>query len=136
VASPPVASDPVAAIRQCRDDALTVLQAAIDQVERQIAATTERGPFLTRLLERDRALIDEANAIDSAATDAVLALPELIQAAGTLSSLAKKMTTVAQNLPQVTKLLDTTASILTLGQQFADTVAKASNKSSAASKTG
>jgi hypothetical protein len=128
VADRPAAADPVAAIRQCRDDALTTLQAAIDQVERQIAATTERGPFLTRLLERERALIDEANAIDAAATDAVLALPDVIQAASTLSSLTKEMTTVAQNLPQVTKLLETTASILNLGQKFADSLAKASSK--------
>jgi hypothetical protein len=88
------------------------------------------------LLERDRALIDEANAIDAAATDEVLALPGVIQAASTLSSLAQKMKKVAQNLPQVTKLLDNTASILNLGQQFADSLANASSKSSAASKAG
>jgi len=136
VANSPSGADPIAAIRQSRDDALAALQAATDEVERRIAATTQRGPFLSRLIERDRALISEANAIDAAATDAVLALPEVIQAASTLSSLAQKMKKVAQQLPQATKLLDNTASVLSLAQKFGDTLANATNKASAASKAG
>ena len=73
-----------------------------NQVERQIAAATERGPFLTRLLERDRVLFDEANAIDAGQPTRLLGLPEVIQAGEyVVLSLPREITMVARNLPQV-----------------------------------
>lgn len=126
----PAVSRGVATIRQSRDDALDALEEAINRVEHEIATTSEVGLFLTRLADRDDALTNEAAAIRRAATDAVLALPAVIQATATLTDLAGKMRDVAGTLPSVTDALTTTASILSLGQQFVDTIVNAQKKSS------
>jgi hypothetical protein len=110
--SPPLTLDDVVdAIRQARDLVLAVVEQSISVVENQIAATTQRGPMLQRLADRDDALINEAAAIRAAATDTVLALPE-------------------KNLPNTTKTLTTTVEALSLGQKFVDTIVTAQSKSS------
>lgn len=112
----------VARIRKSRDDALRVLEIATIKVEDEIAATVQSGPYLTRLAARENALINEAAAISRAATDAVLALPEVIRAASSLKKTSDKLVNVSKNLPNTTDILKVTASILSLGQQFVDLI--------------
>ena len=128
---PPSNLDDVAAqLRKSRDSALDALEVAIDKVEHEIATTDQTGPFLKRLVDRDDALINEAAAVRQAATDAVLALPEVIQAVSTLTNVSQKMQKVAKNLPAATDVLTTTAAVLSLGQQFVDLIANAQKKPS------
>lgn len=110
-------------IRSSRDMALDALEDSLISVGNEIAETTIVGPFLTRLTTRNTALMNEAAAIRAAATDAVLALPEIITAAAALNRLSAKMETAAQALPNATNLLSGTATVLSLGQQFADLLA-------------
>jgi hypothetical protein len=69
--------------------------------------------------------VNQSDAIETAATDAVLALPEVIAAAATLNLLAAQMKTTAQQLPRATHVLATTATVLALCQQFSGTLANA-----------
>jgi len=116
-------ADVVARIRKSRDDALSVLEVATIKVEDEIAATVQPGLYLTRLAARENALINEAAAISRAATDAVLALPEVIRTASSLKKTSDKLVNVAKDLPHATDILKVTASILSLGQQFIDLIA-------------
>ena len=112
-------------IRNNRDTALDALEVAISRVGREIAHTTTTGPYMDQITKRYRDLMSEASAIEAAATDAVLALPSIMAAAGKLSSLATRMDTVAKKLPSATNVLGQTATILSLGQQIADLIANA-----------
>lgn len=129
--SPPLTLDDVVdAIRQARDLVLAVVEQSISVVENQIAATTQRGPMLQRLADRDDALINEAAAIRAAVTDTVLALPEVQNAEKALTKISQDMQKVAKILPNTTKTLTTTADALSLGQKFVDTIVTAQSKSS------
>jgi hypothetical protein len=121
-----IASD----LRKSRDDSLAALQVAIDRVEHEIATTDQVGPFLKRLADRDDALVNEAAALRAAATEAVLALPEVMQAATALTSVSQRIQKVAQRLPAAKDVLATTAATLSLGQQFVDLIVNAQKKSS------
>jgi hypothetical protein len=112
-------------IRNSRDAALAALDGSISTVGNQIAQITTTGPYLDQLTNRYHDLMTQRNAIFAAATDAVLSLPSVIAAAATLNSLASQMTTVAHALPAATNVLTGSASVLSLGQQFADTLATA-----------
>lgn len=129
MANAPKLDNVAADLRKSRDDALTALQGAIDRVEDEIATTDQKGPFLKRLADRDDALVNEAAAVRAAATDTVLGLPEVIQAAATLANVSQQMQTVARNLPTATDVLTTTATVLSLGQQFVDLVVNVQAKS-------
>jgi hypothetical protein len=74
-------------------------------------------------------LVNEAAALRAAATDAVLALPEVTQAATALTSVSQRMQKVAQRLPAAKDVLATTAATLSLGQQFVDLIVNAQKKS-------
>jgi hypothetical protein len=127
----PTFEDVIATIRQARDLALAVVEHSISVIENQIAATTQRGPMLQRLADRDDALISEAAAIRAAATDTVLALPAVQQASQTLTKISQDMQKVAKNLPSVTEeALTTTADALSLAQKFVDTIVTAQSKPS------
>jgi hypothetical protein len=112
-------------IRNSRDAALAALDGSISVVGNQIAQTTTTGPYLDQLTTRYHDLMTQRNAIFAAATESVLSLPSVIAAAATLNSLANQMKTVAQALPAATNILTGSASVLSLGQQFADTLATA-----------
>jgi hypothetical protein len=112
-------------IRNARDTALAVLKSSIDVVAKKIELATD--PDEAALNQRLDDLMNQRDAIETAATDAVLALPEVIAAAATLTTLAAQMTTIAQQLPTATHVLTTTATVLLLGQQFSQTVANAHN---------
>ena len=55
----------------------------------------------------------------------MLALPNVVDAAATLANLSGQMTTAAAAIPNATDLLSKTATLLSLGQQFADVIATA-----------
>jgi voltage-gated potassium channel Kch len=112
-------------IRASRDTALSALGVAFDAVGQEIARTTQTGAFLDRLTDRHDALRDERAAVRDAAVEAVLALPEVVTAANTLAGLSDKMQAVAAVLPTATDILNKTATVLSLAQQFVDLVATA-----------
>jgi len=112
-------------VRNSRDVALAALDASISVVGSQIAQTTTTGPLLDQLTTRYHELMTQRNAILAAATTAVLNLPSVIAAAAELNILANQMKTVARALPTATSVLTGSASVLSLGQQFADTLATA-----------
>lgn len=116
-------------LRRSRDDSLAALQVAIDRVEHEIAITDLVGPFLKRLADRDDALVNEAAAVREATTDAVLALPEVMQAAVKLANVSQQMQKVAEKLPTVKDVLTNTATALSLSQQFVDLIVNAQKKS-------
>jgi hypothetical protein len=120
---PPAAT--VDDIRSHRDTALEALGIALVKVGDQIAQTTASGPTLDQLTRRNQDLMDQRAAIRAAATDEVLALPAVIAAATALGALSAEMKTVAQALPAAASLLTGAATVLSLGQQFADLIAKA-----------
>jgi hypothetical protein len=115
----------IAEIRAARDSVLQGINAALNAVGNEIAQTAQTGPYLDALTKRYEDLRSERAAIFAAATEAVLSLPGVVAAVGELSGLAQRMTQTAGELPQATKLLQTASSILSLGQQFANTVANA-----------
>jgi hypothetical protein len=119
----------IANIRASRDTALAALDTSISVLGNQIAQTTTTGPYLDQLTTRYHELMTQRNAIFAAATDAVLRLPSVIAAAATLNSLASQMKTAAQALPAATNVLTGSASVLSLGHQFADTLATARQSS-------
>jgi hypothetical protein len=112
-------------IRSSRDAALAATSDALFAISQEIATTTTTGLFLDRLTKRHQDLINERAAIREAATDLVLALPEVIAAAQTLNDVATEMLAEAGALPSATNILTSTAKILTLGQNFVDTIASA-----------
>ena len=118
-------SDQIDEIRSSRDAALDALDTSIISIGDRIAVTTTVGPFLDQLTKRHQDLVREHDAISRAATDAVLALPTVIAAAAALRTLSASMQMTAQDLPNATKVLTTTAKILSLGQQFVDLIATA-----------
>ena len=107
-------------IRQARDNALAALKSAIKAVSRKIERTTDSDDELEAQLE---ALMDQREAIEAAATDAVLALPQVIAAAAKLNALSAEMKATAQELPIATNALTKTAAVLALGQQFSEVLA-------------
>ena len=107
-------------IRQARDNALAALGSAIKAVSRKIERTTDSDDELEAQLE---ALMDQREAIEAAATDAVLALPQVIAAAAKLNALSAEMKATAQELPIATNALTKTAAVLALGQQFSEVLA-------------
>jgi len=113
-------------IRNSRDRALAALGVAVTSIGDEIAATTQTGPYLDQLTKRYQDLMNERSAIRAAATDAVLALPSVLQAAATLNSLSSQMKKTAQALPKATHVLTTATAVLSLGQQFADAIANVS----------
>lgn len=117
--------DPIAAIGQRRDDALASIDAAANALSQDIANTTQTGPYLTQLTQRYQDLLAERNAIFMAATDDVLKLPSVIQAAGQLGAIAARMKAIATTLPAATNVLAEATGILSLGQQFAGVIATA-----------
>ena len=107
-------------IRNARDTALAALKSSIDAVATQLElATSPDGAALNQRLDD---LMNQRDAIETAATDAVLALPEVIAAAAALNALAAQMNTTARQLPAATNVLTTTATVLALGQQFSGTL--------------
>lgn len=103
-------------IRNARDTALAALKSSIDAVATQLELAT--SPDEAALDQRLDDLMNQRAAIETAATDAVLALPEVIAAAAALNALAAQMNTTARQLPAATNVLTTTATVLGLGQQF------------------
>lgn len=99
--SRPAAADPAAAIRQCWYDALTTLQAAIESGRAPDSRHNRTRPLSDPLAGARPRAVRRSQRDRCWATDAVLGLPEVIQAARTLSSLAEEITMVARNLPQV-----------------------------------
>ena len=112
-------------IRNARDTALAALKSSIDAVSKKIEIAT--GPGEAALSQRLDDLMNQREAIETAATEAVLALPEVIAAAATLNRLAARMKTTAQQLPAATNVLTTTATVLSLAQQFSQAVANVHN---------
>lgn len=121
MARPPTVDD----IRASRDRAVSALEDSLISVGNEIAQTTTTGPFLNRLTKRNQDLMNGAAAIRAAATDAVLALSSVAEAAATLITLSTQMRTAAGALPAATNVLVRTATVLSLGQQFADLIASA-----------
>jgi uncharacterized protein involved in exopolysaccharide biosynthesis len=107
-------------IRNDRDTALAALKFSIDAVATQLELAT--SPDEAALNQRLDDLMTQRDAIETAATDAVLALPEVIAAAAALNALAAQMNTTARQLPAATSVLTTTATVLALGQQFSGTL--------------
>jgi hypothetical protein len=103
-------------IRNARDTALAALKSSIDAVATQLELAT--SPDEAALDQRLDELMNQRATIETAATDAVLALPEVIAAAAALNALAAQMNTTARQLPAATNVLTTTATVLALGQQF------------------
>jgi hypothetical protein len=122
-------------IRKSRDTALNALEDSLTAVGNEIAVTTTTGPVLTRLTTRNTDLMNTAAGIRAAATDVVLALPSVVAAAATLSGLSSQMKTTAATLPAVTNFLTGTATVLSLGQQFADVIAGSQKSAPAPAKT-
>ncbi len=110
-------------IRDARDTALAALKSSIDAVATQLELAT--SPDEAALNQRLDDLMNQRDAIETAATDAVLALPEVIAAAAAMNALAAQMRTTAQQLPTATNVLTTTATVLALGQQFSGALANA-----------
>jgi hypothetical protein len=115
--------DPIDQIRASRDEALQALDAAFNAIGREVARTTKTGPYLDRLTDRYDDLDKERSAILEGATDAVLALPEVVAAAAKLGGLSSQMTRTAAALPNATAALNTATAILSLGQRFVDLIA-------------
>ena len=111
-------------IRNSRDTALAALDSSVTAVRRQIEQTTVPDPELSGQMQK---LTKQRAAIRAAATDAVLALPDVIAAAASLNTLSRKMQAAAQALPDATKVLTAAATILALGQQFSDKLTNAQN---------
>jgi conjugal transfer/entry exclusion protein len=104
-------------IRDSRDTALAALNSSVTAVRKQIQQTTAPNQEQANRLQN---LTTVRTDIRAAATEAVLALPEVIAAAAKLNTLATDMKTVAQALPNASKVMTTTATILAFGQQFLD----------------
>lgn len=114
-------------IRTSLNTALAALDTSIDVLSNQITQTPN-GPLFKQLMARHDDLVDERNAILAAATEAVLELPQVVAAAATLNALANQMNAVAQNLPNVTNVINALAgstSVLSSAQHFANTLATA-----------
>jgi hypothetical protein len=111
-------------IRQARDTALAALGSAIETVGRKIELATGPDDELETQLD---ALMQQREAIETAATDTVLALPQVMAAAAALNALSVQMETSAQELPVATNALTKTAAVLALSQQFSQVVADARN---------
>ena len=111
-------------IRQARDTALAALESAIETVGRKIELATGSDDELETQLD---ALMQQREAIETAATDTVLALPQVMAAAAALNALSVQMETSAQELPVATNALTKTAAVLALSQQFSQVVADARN---------
>jgi ABC-type branched-subunit amino acid transport system ATPase component len=110
-------------IRNIRDTALAALKSSIDAVAKKIELAT--SPDEAALNQRLDDLMNQRAAIETAVTDAALALPEVIAAAAALNTLAAQMKTTAQQLLAVTNVLTTTATVLALGEQFSGALANA-----------
>ncbi len=124
---PPLSS--IDDIRKCRDAALESLGAAVTSLGDEIALTTDTGPYLDQLTRRYQDLMNERAAIREMATDAVLALRAVIEAATQLNSLSTQMRRTAQQLPNATSVLAIATTVLSLGQQFTDLIAQATRTS-------
>jgi len=109
-------------IRQARDTALAALRSVIKAVSRKIELTTGPDDALEAQLD---ALMEQHEAIEAAATDAVLALPEVIAAAAALNALSAEIKAAAQELPLAANALTKAAAVLALGQQFSQKFEKA-----------
>jgi hypothetical protein len=115
-------------------DALEVVleeqrDASIDAVSKKIEVAT--GPAGAALNQRLDDLMNQRDAIETAATDAVLAPTRGHCGGATLKSLAAQMKTTAQQLPAATHVLtatatvlSTTETVLSLGKQFSGTAAR------------
>ncbi|HEU0157442.1 MAG TPA: hypothetical protein VFQ82_15325 [Stellaceae bacterium] len=114
-------------IRNARDAALDALADAVATIGNQIAQTTTTGPFLDQLTKRYQDLMNERSMIRAAATETVLSLPAVIAAAAQLTQLSTDMKRTAQELSDATTTLNKATTILSLGQQFSDVLASASN---------
>jgi hypothetical protein len=80
-------------LRSARDTALAALKSSIDASAKEIEVATD--PDEAALNQRLDNLVNQSDAIETAATDAVLALPEVIAAAATLHALSAQMTKTA-----------------------------------------
>jgi hypothetical protein len=111
------------AIRAARDAQLEGLGVAIDRVRQEIARYSRNDAYLDRLVTRRTTLTNEMAAVRAAATDEVLALPGVIDAAGRLGALGKQMQDRAAEMPRAKDLLTKASQILTIAQKFIDLVA-------------
>jgi hypothetical protein len=118
---PPTIDD----IRNARDTALVALDSVLDDIEDEISQTTKKDAHLAELTKQKEALQAKYKAVSDAATEAVLALPEVIAAASTLKKVSTDMDAKAKQLPGTTTNLDKAAAVLSLGQQFRDVIANA-----------
>ena len=104
--------------------AVEALEAAIDEIERQIANTGE-GPARDKLLDQARALSAKVGEITEAANDEILRLPEVARAVGRLESAADEMKAVADEMRAVTDKIANGAKVLGLGTEFVEIFAQA-----------
>jgi hypothetical protein len=118
---PPTIDD----IGNARDTPLVALDSVLDDIEDEISQTTKKDAHLAELTKQKEALQAKYKAVSDAATEAVLALPEVIAAASTLKKLSTDIDAKARQLPSTTTNLDKAAAILSLGQQFRDVIANA-----------
>jgi hypothetical protein len=81
-------------IRRSRDAALDALDSVLDEIDDEIAQTTKTGAYLNQLTKRKQDLSNGYAAISTAATEAILALPNVIAAAATLNTLSAQMKTI------------------------------------------
>jgi hypothetical protein len=107
-------------IRNARDTALAALESAIQAISRKIELSAGPDAALNSQLD---ALMNQREVIETAATDAVLALPAVIAAAATLNALSTQMRITAQELPAATNVLTKAAVVSALGQQFSQVIA-------------
>ena len=119
-------------IRASRDSVLSGLSAALDRVNREIAATTQVGPYLERLGNRQQDLLDEMRAVRASATDQILALPQVRAARAQLTAIGDRMMKRSKELVRATNLLGKAGEILALGQSFSDLLAGAQKRGASA----
>lgn len=115
----------VADILKSRDQALSSLDDAIDEITNEIAITTANNFYLRHLTKQCQDLVNQKTAILDATDQRILNLPQVIKAYNQLNALSLDMKATAEELPAATDALAKTSEILTLGQQYVNLIANA-----------
>ena len=106
-----------------RDAALRSLNNAIDKISNEIAITTTNNLYLKQLTKQSNDLTNQKTAVLNATDRQVLNRADVLAATAQLQGISTQMTQAAHALLATTEVLNDTAKILVLGQQYVNLIA-------------
>ena len=106
-----------------RDAALRSLNNAIDKISNEIAITTTNNLYLKQLTKQSNDLTNQKTAVLNATDRQVLNRADVLAATAQLQGISTQMTRAANALLATTEVLNDTAKILALGQQYVNLIA-------------